>query len=121
MHTEPHTPTLAQVVRRAVQVCEETSSSGLDELLEKFEDAHEPISAVEDIEQRLNEKVGPPDLDDDDASVTMARALVVYLAHRRDELDEDPIELLVLASRAEFGGHPPDHVARWLELQGIAV
>jgi hypothetical protein len=51
----------------------------------------------------------------------MARAVIVYLADRHDELGDDPIELLVLASRAEFGPHPPDRVARWLELQGIAV
>ncbi len=121
MPAEPQKPTLAQVVRRAVEVCGESSSGGLDELLEKFEDADEPIAAIEDVEQRLNEKLGPRDPGDGDASVTMARALVSYLAHRRDELDGDPIELLVLASRAEFGSTPPDHVARWLELQGIAV
>ena len=121
MPTEPQPPTLAQVVHRAVEVCEDSSSDGLDELLERFEDADEPITAVEDVELRLDEALGPPDADELDASLTMARALVVYLAHRRDELDEDPIELLALASRAEFGPNPPEHVARWLEFQGIAV
>src|SRR5690242_6404881 len=120
MPSEPRSPTLAQVVHRAVEVCEDGSNDGLDEMLEKFEDADQPITAVEDVEQRLNERLGPPELDGDDAT-TMARAVVVYLAHRRDELDEDPVELLVLASRAEFGAHPPEHVARWLELQGIAI
>jgi hypothetical protein len=121
MPTEPQPPTLAQVVHRAVQVCEDNASEGLDELLERFEDADEPITAVEDVEQRLDEKLGPPDADEGDASLTMARAVVVYLAHRRDELDDDPVELLALASRAEFGSHPPEHVARWLELQGVAI
>jgi hypothetical protein len=121
MPTEPQPPTLTQVVHRAVEVCEDSSTEGLDELLEKFEDADEPITAVEDVEQRLNEKLGPPEFDDDDAALTMARALIVYLAHRRDELNDDPVELLVLASRAEFGAHLPEHVGRWLELQGIAV
>jgi len=121
MPTEPEPVTLAQVVHRAVEVCEESSSEGLDEMLERFEDADEPIAAVEDVEERLNERLGPPDFDENDAALTMARALTVYLAHRRDELGEDPVELLVLASRAEFGPHPPEHVARWLELQGIAV
>jgi hypothetical protein len=121
MPTDPQTPTVAQVVRRAVEVCGEGSSSGLDELLTKFEDADEPIGAVADVEQRLNDELGPPDPDGDDASVTMARALVCYLADRRDELHEDPVELLVLASRAEFGANPPEQLARWLELQGIAT
>jgi hypothetical protein len=121
MPAEPHTPTLAEVVRRPVEVCEGTPGSGLDALLERFDDADEPVAAVEDVEQRLTEKLGPPDLDHDDASLTMARALVSCIAAHRDELGEDPVELLVLASRAEFGAHPPDRVARWLELQGIAV
>jgi hypothetical protein len=121
MPTEPQQVTLAEVVHRAVEVCEDSSSEGLDELLERFEDADEPITAVEDIERRLNETLGPPDADESDASLTMARAVIAYLAHRRDELNQDPVELLVLASRAEFGAHPPEHVARWLELQGIAI
>ena len=121
MPTEPQPPTLAQVVHRAVEVCEDSSSGSLDEMLEKFEDADEPITAIDDVEQRLNERLGPPEFDDDDAAFTMARAIIVYLAHRRDELNDDPVELLALAARAEFDGHPPDHVARWLELQGIAV
>src|SRR5947209_1791353 len=114
MSADPQPPTLAEVVHRAVEVCEDSSSGRLNELREKFEDADQPITAVDDVERRLNEQVGPPELDDDDAALTMARAVVVYLAHRHDELGEDPVELLVLASRAEFGGHPPDCVARWL-------
>ena len=121
MPAEPQPITLAEVVHRAVEVCEDSSSDGLDELLERFEDSDEPITTVEDIERRLDETLGPADADEGDASLTMARAVIAYLAHRRDELDGDPVELLVLASRAEFGPHPPDHVARWLELQGIAV
>ena len=74
----------------------------------KFEDADEPIGAVADVEQRLNDEPGPPDPDGDDASVTMARALVCYLADRRDELHGILVELLVLASRAEFGANPPE-------------
>jgi hypothetical protein len=121
MPTEPPPVTLARVVHRAVEVCEDSTSEGLDELLERFEDADEPIAGVENIEQRLDEALGPPEADELDAALTMARAVILYLAHRRDELAEDPIELLVLASRAEFAGNPPEHVARWLELQGIAV
>ena len=49
----------------------------------------------------------------------MARAIVVYLAHRRDELGSAPLELLRLAARAEFHGHPPPHVAQWLAQQGV--
>ncbi|HZU59751.1 MAG TPA: hypothetical protein VE983_02230 [Solirubrobacteraceae bacterium] len=121
MPTEPQPLTVAQVVHRAVEVCEDSSSEALDELLERFEDDDEPISAVEDIEDRLTRALGPPELDEDDGALTMARAVIVYLAHRRDEVDAEPSELLRLAARAEFHGEPPPAAARWLTDQGITV
>lgn len=119
MPTEPEPVTLSEVVRTAVEVCDDGTSEGLDDLLVRFEDADEPITAVADIEQRLDEALGPPDADEEEAPLTMARAVVVYLAHRRDELAAPPVELLRLAARAEFHGQPPEHVAQWLAAQGI--
>jgi hypothetical protein len=113
--------TLSEVVRTAVEVCDDGSSEGLDDLLIRFEDADEPISTVMDIEERLDEALGPVDADENDAPLTMARAVVAYLAHRRDELSAPPVELLRLAARAEFHGEPPDHVAQWLALQGVDI
>jgi hypothetical protein len=52
---------------------------------------------------------------DEDPPIVMAQALVLYLAHRLDEIDDDADELLRLASRAEFDGHPPERVTAWLE------
>jgi hypothetical protein len=49
----------------------------------------------------------------------MAQAVAVYLAHRRDELSEDPVELLRLAVRAEFDGQPPGGLQQWLREQQI--
>jgi hypothetical protein len=119
MPTEPQPITVFEVVRRAVDVCDDGTSPGLDDLLARFEDDDEPISAVGNIEDRLNEALGPPDADELEAPLTMARAVVTYLAYRRDEIDEGPVELLRLAARAEFDGHPPEHVAQWLALQGV--
>jgi|SRR5579884_1486185 len=119
MPTEPEPVTLAEIVRRAVEVCEDNTSQGLDELLERFEDADEPVAGIENVEAQLEAQMGPPEFDEDDGALTMARAVIVYLAHRRDELDEEPVELLRLAARAEFHGSPPPHVERWLEGQGI--
>lgn len=120
MPTEPQPITLSEAVRRAVEVCDDGSSEGLDDLLLRFEDADEPLSSVLDIEQRLDEALGPVDADENEAPLTMARAVVTYLAYRRDEIDAPPVELLRLAARAEFDGHPPEHVAQWLSLQGVA-
>jgi hypothetical protein len=50
-----------------------------------------------------------------DPPIVMAQALVLYLGHRLDEIDDDPDELLRLAARAEFDGKPPEPVTAWLE------
>ena len=119
MPTEPQPVSLAEVVRVAVEACDDGSSPGLDDLLLRFEDADEPISAIADIKTRLDEALGPPEADEGEAPLTMARAVIAYLAHRRDELGAPPVELLRLAARAEFHGDPPDYVARWLSEQGV--
>ena len=119
MPTEPQPPTVSDAVRRAVEVCDDGTSEGLDDLLLRFEDDDEPLSAVPDMQDRLDEKLGPIDADEGEAPLTMARAVVTYLAYRRDEIDAPPVELLRLAARAEFDDHPPDYVARWLSLQGV--
>lgn len=111
--------TLSEVVRAAVEACDDGTSDGLDDLLLRFEDADEPITTVADVEQRLDEALGPQDADEDEAPLTMARAVIVYLAHRRDELNAPPVELLRLAARSEFHGRPPEHVSSWLALQGV--
>ena len=109
------------IVHRAVETCDDGGSDALDELRERFEDADEPISAIADIEARLDERVGPRDVDDDDPAFVMACAIIVYVAYRRDELDADPTELLALAARAEFDGHPPPTLSIWLEQHGVAI
>ena len=119
MPTEPQPVTMFEVVRRAVEVCDDGSDSGLDELLGRFEDDDEPVSGIDDVEARINEAIGPPELDEENAPLTMARAVATYLAFRRDEIEAPPVELLRLAARAEFDGKPPDYVSRWLELQGV--
>lgn len=120
MPAEPEPVTVAQVVHRAVEVTDpEGANDALGALLERFEDEDEPVTAVEDFEEAVSEgvnSVGDPDIDPE---LTMAQAVAVYLAHRRDELEEDPVELLRLAVRAEFDGHPPAAVQAWLREQEI--
>jgi hypothetical protein len=121
MPTEPQPVTLAQVIHRAVEVCElGEPDEGLDELLERFEDADEPVRAIEDVELRLDEALGAIDVDWEDLPpLAMAQAVAVYLAFRPDELGAAPAELLRLAARAEFEGHPPPNVAEWLRAAGV--
>ncbi len=119
MPTEPQPVSVADVVHKAVEACGE--GEGLDALLARFEDADSPIAAVEDIEQLVAEALGRIAADDPGPGLQMAGAIIVYLAHRRDQVDADPVELLQLAARAEYDGHPPPDVANWLEFQGIAI
>ena len=120
MPTEPAPVTLSQVVRRAVEVCDpDGTDTDLADFFLRFEDADEPIAGVEDIEKRMAEAAGALDPEGDIPSLQMAAAVATYLAFRRDEVDEEPEELLRLASRAEFNGNPPAAVANWLEEKGV--
>ena len=123
MPTDPEPVTLAEVVHRAVQVVDPSGSEGLDDLLARFEDADEPLSAVhaESAAQRIAEEAGALDPQAEDPAVQMAAAVATYLAFRRDEVDEEPGALLELAARAEFDGQPPEPVRGWLADQGIEV
>jgi hypothetical protein len=74
----------------------------------RFEDADWPVSGILDsIEQRMAEAAGTLDPQEDSPGLQVAAAVAVYLAHRRDELDEDPVHVLRMATRAEFDGNPP--------------
>jgi hypothetical protein len=123
MPTDPEPVTLAEVVHRAVQVVDPSGSEGLDDLLARFEDADEPLSAVhaESTAQRIAEEAGALDPQAEDPAVQMAAAVATYLAFRRDEVDQEPGALLELAARAEFDGQPPEPVRGWLADQGIEV
>jgi len=121
MPTEPQPVTLFQLVRRAVEICDpDGADEDLAELLRRFEDADEPASAVVDgIEQRMAETVGVLDPQEEAPALQVASAVTVYLAHRRDELGDDPEDILRMAVRAEFDGHPPANVANWLDEVGV--
>jgi hypothetical protein len=123
MPTDPEPVTLAEVVHRAVQVVDPSGSEGLDDLLARFEDADEPLSAVqaESAAQRIAEEAGALDPQAEDPAVQMAAAVATYLAFRRDEVDGEAGALLELAARAEFDGQPPEPVRGWLADQGIEV
>jgi hypothetical protein len=120
--SEPETITLAEVVHRAVDVVDpDGSEDGPAALLARFEDRDEPVTAIPDVEEELLEAKGAIDPQDEDAPAIMTVAVATYLAHRRTEVDREPLHLLGMAARAEFDGDPPPHVARWLNDQGVAA
>jgi hypothetical protein len=122
MPMEPMPPTLAAVMDRAADVCDpQAANDAVADLVRRFEDRDEPITAVAGVEQQVAEARGAVDPQDEDPQVVMTAAVAVYLAHRRTQISDDRDELLRLAARAEFDGHPPEPVAGWLAAQGVQV
>lgn len=117
------TPRVSEVVKRAVEICDGDVGveGGLGDFLIRFEDRDEPITALEDPKQVFDEALGALDPDETDGRLQMAGAIATYLAFRRDEVADDPADVIRLAARAEFDGHPPPPVANWLQEQGIEV
>ena len=114
-------PSLLEVVQRAVEVTDPTGRFGVGDLLKYVEDSDEPVTAHQDVETDLAELKGRVDPQDEDPAVMMAIAVATYLAFKRDEIDDDPNDLLRLAARAEYDGNPPENVSGWLEEQGISI
>ena len=116
------TPTVADVVRRAVAICD---PDGADELVTDFllayEDSDEPVTALEGRDREFFETAERVQGALPGASVQMAAAVATYLTFRRDELTDDDADLLRLAARAEFGESPPDDISLWLQEAGVAV
>jgi sirohydrochlorin ferrochelatase len=122
MPTEPAPVTLAQVVHRAAEVVDpDGADQDVVDLLVRFEDADEPVSAIDDVELRIAEGAGAIDPQEESGPVQVARVVATYLAFRRDEVAEEPDELVRLAVRAEYDGHPPEPVTEWLALNGVEV
>jgi hypothetical protein len=107
--------TLSDLVRRAQAIVDPNGADpAVTELVERFDDDDEPVRGILDsLEERLAWGA------DEDPPVVMAQAIVLYLAHRLDEYDDDPAEILQLAARAEFDGHPPEPVVEWLRARGV--
>jgi hypothetical protein len=122
MPTEPQPITLFEIAKRAVEISDPTAADErLSDLLLQFEDADEPVTAIENLEERVAIAVEGVDLEIEDPAVSMAAATILYLAHRRDELGDEPHKILRLAARAEWKGDPPESVRDWLAERGVEV
>jgi hypothetical protein len=111
------TPTVSELVRRAVEISDrEGRDPALGQLEQQLEDDDEPITAVENLEERLALAAEGADYDVEDPAVAVASAVVLYLAAKGGQAsyDRDPNELIRLAVRAQWHGDPPSYVADWL-------
>ena len=117
MPTDQSQITLAELVRRAAAIVDPPGEDpAVEEFALRHEDADQPVRGMLDgLEERLLWGA------DEDAPIVMAQALTLYLAHRLDQVNDTPENLLRLAARAEFDGHPPETVTAWLADQGVTL
>lgn len=116
------TPTVSELVRAAVEAADpDDLDADLGRFEEQLEDDDTPITAVENLEERLAIAAEGADYEIDNPAVSVATAVVLYLASRggRTGFDRDPDELLRLAARAQWRGDPPAAVADWLAERGV--
>jgi hypothetical protein len=115
---DPHTPTVAEVITRAVELADPFDvDEPLGHLQRQLEDDIEPITAVENLEERLALALEGVDHDIENPAVSVAGAIVLYLAAHPEEFDPShPAEgVLTRAVKAQWHGRPPKDVQRWLE------
>jgi hypothetical protein len=111
-----------ELVKRSVEISDPAGDDErLGRLLAWFEDDDEAAATAFDLERRLATAVEGIDVEIDDPAVSMATATILYLAHRRDELHDEPSKILRLAARAEWQGDPPHAVRDWLAERGVEV
>jgi hypothetical protein len=113
-------PTLAHIVGRAAQLVDPSEHDrDIGALEERFEDDDEPVRAVEHLEERLAIALEGVDVEVEKPAVSVAAAVILYLARHPEQIDNDREHLLRLASRAQWHGDPPAAVAGWLDERRI--
>ena len=117
MPTDRSLITLSDLVRRACAIVDpDGADDAVSEFLLRHEDDDVPVRSILDgLEERIAWGA------DEDPPVVIAQAVTLYLAHRLDEFEDDPDEILALAARSEFDGQPPEDVQGWLDAAGIEV
>jgi hypothetical protein len=121
---ERKTPTVADLVRIAAKVVDpDDDDPDVGHFEEQLEDDDAPVTAVDNLEERLALAAEGADYDVENPAVSVATAVVLYLAAKRGraDYDRDPSELMRLAARAQWRGDPPSDVADWLGGRGVEV
>jgi hypothetical protein len=123
MAREPDPVTLAEIARRAAEVVDPADDDpDAADLLAQLEDADEPVTGVlGELDERVAEAVGRVDPDGTLPQVQMMGAVIVYLGHRRDEVDDVEADVLRLAARSYYEGDPPPEIEAWLSDQGVTL
>ena len=120
MPRNPDPLTLSDLARIASEIVDPDDEDGaVGDLERQLEDEDEPVTAIQNLEERLAIAAEGADYDVEQPSVAVATAVILYLAHRRDEVNAEPHQVMRLAARAEWKGDPPEYVRDWLADRGV--
>jgi hypothetical protein len=120
MSREPDPLTLSQLARRAAEIVDpDGEDAAVGDLERALEDADEPVTAIQNLEERLAIASEGADYELEQPTIAVANAVILYLAFRRDELNDEPHKIMRLAARSEWQGHPPEYVREWLSDRGV--
>ena len=111
------TPTVAEIVRTAVDACDpQGRNPALTVFATQFEDDDEPITAVENIDERLAIALEGTDYEGENPAVAVAAAVVRYLSDHPGEVDSgaNAENTIRHAVEAQWQGDVPEFVENWL-------
>jgi hypothetical protein len=112
-HVSPRT--LSEVVREAAGIVDPEDKSELVGDFERwFEDDDEPVTTVPNLERRLAGAVDELDPDGGEPALTVAAAVVSYLATLPRHAPREPERVIEQALRLEFGDDLPEPLTPWV-------
>ena len=112
---EQPTLTVSQAVRKAAGAVDPSDSDGLVGDFEQwFEDDDDPVHTVPNLDRRVAAAIDELDPDGASPALTVAAAVVLYLASAPHSPPRDDEGLIEQAVRMEFGNDVPDTIAGWL-------
>jgi hypothetical protein len=107
--------TLSELVREASGIVDPEDKSELVGDFERwFEDDDDPVTTVPNLERRLAGAVDELDPEGAEPALTVAAAVVSYLATRPRHAPGEPERVIEQALRLEFGDDLPESLAPWV-------
>jgi hypothetical protein len=112
-HIRP--PTLSEVVRKAAGIVDPEDESALVGDFERwFEDDDEPATTIPNLDRRLAGAVDALDPDGAEPALTVAAAVVSYLATQPRHAPREPDRIVEQALRLTFGNDLPETLLPWI-------
>jgi hypothetical protein len=120
MENDITTVTVAQLVHRAVALCDpDGSDEACTQLLLAFEDDDRAaVGLGATLAEELGTTVEGLDPEHDSSAAEVAAAVAFYLSTKPTGGSDDEATIRE-AARVRWGDSPPEHVSAWLAAQGV--